>query len=195
MPTGYAACVEDGTVTEFPDFAMRCARAFGALIEMRGDPLDAPIPEKVKSDSYYAGRLADERRRLSQLQAMSAADISAAYEDDFLKDTQMRKQWGRERAEQDARYDAMLAKVNAWTPPTTEHVELKKFMAEQIRISRSDWEITMPVREDPALWHEEKIAACSRSIEDCKEEVRKEVERSSERNEWVRRLRESLIAS
>ena len=52
MPTGYTARLCDGEQT-FKDFAMLCARACGALIEMREDPMDAPIPEKIKRSSYY----------------------------------------------------------------------------------------------------------------------------------------------
>lgn len=37
----------------FPEFAMRCARNFGALIMMRDEPLDAPIPEKFEPSGYY----------------------------------------------------------------------------------------------------------------------------------------------
>lgn len=192
MPTGYTACVEDGSVTEFPEFAMRCARAFGALIDMRDDPLDAPIPDRLSSSTFYADRLADEKRRLTQLQSMSADDIAAAYEDHFLKETKMREQWRRERAEKNARYDAMAAKATAWAPPTSEHVELKKFMLKQIEISRDTWEIEMPVRVSPAVWHRCEIHSCEQSILRYENEARKEAERGTGRNEWVAQLRESL---
>lgn len=194
MPTGYTACVEDGSVTEFPEFAMRCARAFGAMIEMRDEPLDAPVPERMKVSTFYADRLADEKRRLTKLQAMSADDIAAAYEDHFLKETQMREQMRRERAEKNARYDAMLAKVNAWTPPTSEHVELKKFMVNQIDISRDSWEIDMPQRIAPSVWHRCEIHSCEQSILRYANEAKKESERGSGRNEWVQKLRESLTS-
>ena len=35
MPTGYTAAVCSGEITEIKDFALSCARAFGALITMR----------------------------------------------------------------------------------------------------------------------------------------------------------------
>ena len=44
MPTGYTYDLYDGKDIEFPDFVMKCARAFGALIEIRDDPMDAAIP-------------------------------------------------------------------------------------------------------------------------------------------------------
>jgi hypothetical protein len=192
MPTGYTYCVENGSVTEFPEFAMRCARAFGALVELRDEPLDAPIPERLSSSTYYADRVTAEQRRLEKLESMSAADVAAAYEDHFLKVTQVHEQMRKERAEQNARYDAMLAKVKAWTPPTSEHEGLKAFMVEQIGISRHDWVIELPKREEPQMWHKQEIEDCRASALRCSEESRKEAERGSGRNEWVRQLRESL---
>lgn len=52
MPTGYTAGVKDGTVTDFKAFVMQCARAFGALIDMRDDPSDVPIPKSFAPSSY-----------------------------------------------------------------------------------------------------------------------------------------------
>lgn len=48
MPTGYTADVQSGKVTDFAEYAMNCARAFGALVLMRDDPSDADIPERFE---------------------------------------------------------------------------------------------------------------------------------------------------
>lgn len=46
MPTGYTAdLMEKGM--EFKPFVLQCARAFGALITMRDDSLDAPSPKSL----------------------------------------------------------------------------------------------------------------------------------------------------
>ena len=44
MPIGYTSKLHDGD-QPFNEFIMSCARAFGALVTMRDDPNDAPIPE------------------------------------------------------------------------------------------------------------------------------------------------------
>ena len=64
MPTGYTASVADGRVTEFAPFALQCARAMGALIMMRDEPHDAPIPERFEASDYYSKSLAEARERL-----------------------------------------------------------------------------------------------------------------------------------
>jgi len=59
MPTGYTYPVVEGKITEFSDFALSCARAFGALITMRDDPHDTPIPETFEPSDYNAKKLAE----------------------------------------------------------------------------------------------------------------------------------------
>ena len=56
MPTGYTAKLMEQGQT-FPEFIMSCARAFGALIMMRDDPANAPIPEKFEPSDYHVRAL------------------------------------------------------------------------------------------------------------------------------------------
>jgi len=53
MPTGYTYPVQDGKITELRDFALLCTRGFGALIMMRDEPMDAPIPETLGANTQY----------------------------------------------------------------------------------------------------------------------------------------------
>ena len=46
MPTGYTAEILNGEIKTFPEFAKKCARAFGAMIHMRDDSLDATYKKK-----------------------------------------------------------------------------------------------------------------------------------------------------
>ena len=43
MATGYTYPVVEGKITEFSEFALGCARAFGAFMHMRDDNSDAPL--------------------------------------------------------------------------------------------------------------------------------------------------------
>lgn len=53
MPTGYTASVADGTTTTLRAFALQCARAFGATVTMRDDPMSAEIPERFEPGGFY----------------------------------------------------------------------------------------------------------------------------------------------
>lgn len=52
MPTGYTSPLYEGKEISFEQFALRCARNFGALVMMREEPLDTPIPEKFNPCEY-----------------------------------------------------------------------------------------------------------------------------------------------
>ena len=63
MPTGYTCHIEDGTVTTLRQYALTCARAFGACASMRDEPLTVLPPSKVEPDTRYCdGPLAATRR-------------------------------------------------------------------------------------------------------------------------------------
>lgn len=76
MPTGYTAAVCDGKITEFPAFALQCARAFGALITMRDDAMNAPIPEEIKPDTSYYDKNISEAEHFNN-------DIKDSYRDTY----------------------------------------------------------------------------------------------------------------
>jgi hypothetical protein len=99
-----------------------------------------------------------------------------------------------------AKYEAMLEQVEAWTPPTPEHVGVKKFMIDQLKISISfdcgigrDRNTVMQL--DGAAWLAKKIAACEACVARHELEHAKELERTESCNKWLSDLRESLKAA
>lgn len=192
MPTGYTAPIEDGTLTSFPEFAMRCARAFGALIEMRDYAMDAPIPEKFAPDSYHQRELTKARKELAALSAMTPKQIEAKAKADNELAARTWADWKKRAALERSRYEAMLAKVEAWQPPTPDHVELKKFMADQIRISMSDYVPELPKPITAKAWLTRERGRLKRDIAYHAEKHAEEVKRAAERSEWVAALRASL---
>jgi hypothetical protein len=193
MPTGYTADVQSGKVTEFPDFAMQCARAFGALIMMRDDPADAPIPEFQPSD-YHSKALATAEADVARLSAMTAEQAQTEADAEHAKAVRQNNEWNAEKAACRERYEAMILKVDAWTPPTPDHNGLKEFMLKQLRES-IDFDCR-PYDEPKALpgaeWLEKAKARAARSVEYHRDEHAAEVKRTADRNAWVRNLRESL---
>jgi hypothetical protein len=68
MPTGYTAAIKDGI--SFQQFAMACARAFGALVMMRDEPSSAPIPD-FQPSNFHVEHLELARAELARLQALT----------------------------------------------------------------------------------------------------------------------------
>lgn len=194
MPTGYTADVQDGTITELKPFAMACARAFGALITMREDPKDAPIPDEFKPDEYYSQRLmslGDEARRL---ESMTIKECIAAQNNEIANRRQACDSYVAEREIHNRRYASMLEKVTAWEPPSSEHQGLKQFMIEQLELSKHDsnWKPDVPHVQDPGTWRTMKLATLKDQIESAKKYLAEEADRAQKRAVWVRQLKAAL---
>jgi hypothetical protein len=194
MPTGYTYQVCEGKITEFPEFAMHCARAFGALITMRDDPADAPIPEEIAPETkYYDDRIAADMKRMSDIQAMSSAEAADAAEADYAQQMASRRKYLADKEAEAARLNNMMMKVRDWTPPTPDHVEMKSFMLEQLRISLpGDYTPAIPERLDGATWRKQQINLLAGAVVRNKKSREEEIERARRRTEWVKALRSSL---
>lgn len=57
MPSGYTSDIYHGKDVTFKEFALKCARNFGALMHMRDESLDTPIRLKNLEDSYHKNEL------------------------------------------------------------------------------------------------------------------------------------------
>ena len=196
MPTGYTHAVQEGKITELRPFAMQCARAFGALIEMRDEPHDAPIPLwfEPRTD-YYDEQIVDGNRRLEALAKMSADECETAAAADYEGRLNA---WGDRSAErllQRRRYEEMIAKVTAWNPPEAVN-GLKDFMLEQLTTSIShdcDGKYDVePSRLSGCEWLERELEEATRSVRYGTEHRASEIARVNDRNLWLDALRVSL---
>jgi hypothetical protein len=194
MPTGYTAAVVDGKITEFKDFALQCSRAFGALISMRDDPFDAPLPEKIEPSLHHDKALSEARTKLASRLEMEPEQAMQAAAEDYEKRMRSHEAYEAERVAQNNRIAIMESKVDAWVPPTPEHVEMKKFMQEQLRISVSDYVRPAPERLAGPSWLVEQIKRATHDIKYHTKEREAEIERASRRTEWLKQLRQSLGA-
>src|SRR5690242_16095032 len=110
MPTGYTSELQERDQL-FAEFVWRCARAFGALIMMREERMDAPVPERFEVDAYYVESLAKARARMVELKGTSALGADALAAADY--DTALKyyaESCARTAATRD-RYGRMLAQV------------------------------------------------------------------------------------
>lgn len=194
MPTGYTADVGEGKVTDFSTFALTCARAFGALILMRDDPLDAPIPDEFKPSEHYAERVAEARKDLAALELLSDVEIRECADRDYAKAMKSWRDCCDEKNVTRARYKAMLVQVRDWTPPTPDHEGLRDFMLTQLTES-IQWDCTIydePKRQTADEWLASRRQCLERDVAYYAQSEAEEIERAAQRTKWVRALRESL---
>lgn len=193
MPTGYTAAIADGI--DFKTFVMQCARAFGATITMRDEPLDAEIPDEFQPSDYHVKVLKDAKDKLAQLTAMSPESAEHAAHQDYVDRLKDHRRYLREKQELREKYNAMLAQAKAWVPPSADHAQLKTFMIEQITGS-IDFDCSVhlspPERLSGAQWLENQINQATRDIAYHTKHDDEERERAQSRSQWVRQLRESL---
>jgi hypothetical protein len=193
MASGYTECISKGIT--FQQFALQCARAFGATITMRDEPMSAEIPDEFPPSDYYVKRLEEERRELVILKAMSLPEAEGAAKGDYDRAVAVREAETIAKNELRAKYEAMLSEVEKWQPPTPDHHEMKRFMEKQIQESIS-WDCE--ISEEPIVllsgreWLSQKIEACSRKIQFYTDRHAAEVALSKGRTEWVRALKTSL---
>lgn len=199
MPTGYTHNVGDGTLTDFRDYAMQCARAFGALITMRDEPSGTEIPEKFEPSDYHVKALDEAQARLAALHAMTIDQRQVAADKAHADAVKSWDDYEARKVETRQRYERMLVAVDAWSPPTADHVEMKKFMRQQLLDSISfDCGAAYSPRPLPVKRDEWFYAAVEKAEHDVSYHMRehaKEVERAASRTAWVAALRTSLQAS
>lgn len=195
MPTGYTADIEKGIT--FTEYALTCARAFGACVAMRDDPLSGDIPEFKVSD-YHAKALKKECEALKEFTnySLEAAERKAheAYDEEVAG-------IAKHIAEHDAlrtKYNDMLATTKEWSAPTGEHVELRAFMIKQIEDSiefdcdTSYYKNTKVEKMSGEVWRANNLARIAKSIEYHTRELEKETASVAKRNQWVTDLKSSL---
>lgn len=180
----------------FPDFALGCARAFGALVMMRDDPIDAPIPEFKPSD-FYISKLAAAKAEIAQLKAMDDAGKIAYGHKQKAEAIKSRVEWLERERVQNERLKEMRARVAVWGPPSDDHVGLKTFMLEQIDRSTNDTKYILELldaerNKNPLDYYASAVDSAKQSLSYMSDEDRKERERTEGRNLWVNQLKNSL---
>jgi len=191
MPTGYTYKIEEGCT--FNEFIMKCARAFGALIHMRDSSQGAEIPDVIEPNDYHAKALTKAKARLSEVSAMSVTEIDAARKAEFATSLKSSRESNEQRAMNIERYNHILAQVQDWEPPTSDHQDLKRFMIEQIEISvPKQYECDAPLILSAEAWLEDARESANRDIKYHTEKNEKEIERCKEKTQWVNDLRASL---
>lgn len=194
MPTGYTSKIGDGQ--NFDDFIWGCARAMGALVSMRDEPADAPIPEKIGKNDYYSKELEKAGEKITKLQLMTAEEILLLIDmENIEKKIEADKSRKKEEALRKS-YNNMLDKVIKWIPPTNDHAEFKSFMIQQIKDSIK-WDCGyssefVPIEEDAKAWYDREFKRLNDDWKYYTEQLEKEEARNKSRNLWIKQLRDSL---
>lgn len=195
MPTGYTHKIKPQGGVTFEQFVLDCARAMGACVTLRDEPGGGEaIPEQFEPSDWHSNSLKEAQETLRDLQTASASEIVNRCGMEHAEAVGRVRLRNMACDEQRQAYEAMLARVRQWKPPTARHEGLRDFMVQQITESinfdcHKQSEPTQPV---PKEWLSKQIEECHRLIGYHAAEHAKEVARAADRTEWVRALRRSL---
>lgn len=195
MPTGYTAYVVDGTIIDLRAFALLCARGMGALITMRDEPMDVPIPDKFEPSQYNAKKLSLAQAERDHLYSLSDDEAGKLAAEEFEGECAARDAWLESKRLGRERYMAMISKVEAWQRAPE---GLKEFMLDQLRkgmkfdCPEGDRYWKEVVLLDGASWRRANLERVQQDIEYHTSEHAKEISRTEARNAWIAQLRKSL---
>jgi hypothetical protein len=196
MATGYTGAVAEGKIVTLPDFVRSCARGF--MIECRDS--DGPFPLVVKKSTYHQKEVTRARQSLLKLAKFTRAQILKFAENKKKNEISYHKESIATRNETFKRYTAMLAKVQAWTAPSENHQNLRKFMIEQLTESirfdcESDYherEVEKIDKQTPFEIYEAELKRAAWDISYHQKGDFEDEQRNNNRNEWVAQLEASL---
>ena len=199
MPSSYTSDIYYEKDVILKEFALKCARNFGALVHMRDESLDTPIRLKNLEDSYHKKRIEELESELENLKSnpKSIKDLEKEYNLEILKIKDEDEKRNKKIMDLKYRYESLLKQVEAWVPPTSEHINLKKFMIQQLMESieydciEYSQLTHFPSKED---WIKERMSNSQlyKDLEYYKTEFEKYKKHAIKSNEWIIQLEESL---
>lgn len=201
MPTGYTAPIKDGIT--FREYAMGCARAFGALITMRDEPADAEIPDAFEPSDYHIKAINKASDELKALSSMSADTAAAMAKEAYESEMKYHADKIREGKELEFKYLAMLEQVKNYKSPSPEHDNFREFMAKQITES-IDFDCGSNYHYEAIKsaklmtgdeWVVKEKERLEQSIAYHKKAHQQEVDATNKRNDWIQKLRVSLLTN
>ena len=199
MPTGYTSKIYNGEQQSGKEFIMTCARAFGALIEMRDEPNDAIITEEFQPSEYHKKELEKAKIELEKYKNMTIEQIQQKVNESYQEIIEQNKKYYNEGLELKNRYEKVLREVERWELPSSEHQNLKDFAMDQLNESiRFDCGhikkyVEEVKKETPEEYIQKQIDSCLWSINYHQENWDKEIKKTNERNLWIKQLRDSLL--
>ncbi|CAB4143297.1 hypothetical protein UFOVP447_113 [uncultured Caudovirales phage] len=197
MPTGYTYDIENGQ--SFEDFALGCARAFGACLHQRDDS-SKDKPKLREESSYYEEKLPEALAELGYLQSLTDAQIEEYGQQARDEEIASVQKSIEEKSVLREKYNAMLAKVGAWNPPTPDHQGLKEFMTKQI-VESIDFDcntkyylelLQKAISKTPVDFYNDAVSKAEWNVTHYEEELEKEKTRISGANAWITELYKSL---
>ena len=195
MPTGYTSELCDNDQS-FAKFVLGCARAFGACIEQRDDPLDDLPKIQDLEPMYHETELERAMAHLDALQQMSPK-ARIKYGENIRTDTinDCEKNIAKKQVVR-SRIVSMIDRVSTWDPPTDDHHSLKQFMLDQLNQTlQSDGDILYyqnllqkTIDSDPISFFDDAVESAKWDISYHTKHNKPEKDNAAKKRKWIQDL-------
>lgn len=195
MATGYTYILEEKPETTFAQFALRCARAFGACIDMRDHAMDVPPPNEVVPETYYLDGLREAEEEARNLEMMTVEVASSLNDEAYVAALEAWENCQAKYTRENETYRRMIDQVQAWKPPTPNHENMKKFMLEQLTGSLHTYFWEKPKKQTAAEYLHDRRTRAAEDVVYHAEHWKKAQASAREATEWLQALYASLPSS
>lgn len=200
MPSYYTADIYDGKDISFQEFALKCARAFGALVHMRDEPLNTPLSRPTISD-YHTNEIKNIENEFALFLQSSTEQRKKMFEIEMEKEEAYYIKEIEKVKQTKNKYLTLIDDVKAYKPQSKELKEFKNFMFDQLidgmkyDCSNEDWynKSIQSIKEETfETWEEERMNLYNSKLGYQKEALKKEKESIELANKWIDELYKSL---
>lgn len=105
MSTGYTDCIGKGA--DFKQFALGCARAFGALVTMRDEPSNVEIPDEFLPSDYHKKKIKIISRQLAKIRKLSVKECSELAKKEYNSEVKRYRKYIKENEDLAVNYHAL----------------------------------------------------------------------------------------
>lgn len=195
MPSAVTAALYDGTPETLASFARKAAHLF-----FHDLTLSEPLPQDAEGGSYYARHIANIEEEIRDVEAwtvaVAARKIKSIRREALASIEQCRS--GNNAVL--ARCAEMRQRVEAWTPPTPDHEDLKQVMLEQLTALEEshghdydeDEREMRKFAPDPSEYKQTHLAELRNSLRNARQNYEESRQRAEKSNSWVRILETDL---
>lgn len=200
MPSYYTADINEGKDISFQEFALKCARAYGAFVHMRDEPLNTTLSRPTLSD-YHTNEIKNIENEFALFLKSSTEQRKKMFEIEMEKEEAYYLREIEKEKQIKNKYLTLINDVKAYKPQSTELKEFKNFMFDQLidgmkyDCSNEDWynkSIQSLKEETFETWEEERMNLYNSKLGYQKEALKKEKKSIDLANKWIDELYKSL---
>lgn len=198
MPSSSTHELCEGEEISVSTYILRNARSFGALHHMFGESINTPIKKQEFTDSRYEDGIKKAKESIIKFENMPVKEIEDTINASYDATVEYNKETYDKKLKVSNRIKEMIEKVEAWIPPTSEHINLKEASLShlkevlEIECGGMDRYLEPVVKETVEEYRELRISILEEDIKRYHDNRQREKSRIEGSSAWIDALEKSL---